>query len=102
MYARLRERLPTIRAKGGDLVLASDRIHIPLPRAGRWIELIPIELASAQADLWAAGRGRGWEGRDWPSGEGIVGMEWEVLSWAVERVAAQNHSNNNNHATTNT
>ena len=86
MYARLRERLPTIRAAGGELVLASDRIHIPLPKAGRWIELIPTELASAQPDLWAASRGPGWEGRDWPSGEVRVGPEWDVLSWAMGRI----------------
>ncbi len=87
MYKKLKEQAENrLRQLGGAVILATDRIHLPLPRAGRWIEVIPAELASHQPDLWAAGRGPGWEAVDWPSGEREVGGEWEVMTWILSRL----------------
>jgi len=88
MYERLLTELATIQAAGGMLYQARGRVHVPLPRDNRWLELVPAELEATRPDLWAAGRGPGWEGRDWPGGERIVGGEWEVLTWVLGRVGA--------------
>jgi len=89
MYGKLREKArELLRPLGGAVILVDGRIHLPLPRAGRWIEVIPAELASHQPDLRAAGRGPGWEAVDWPSGEREVGSEWEVMTWVLGRLGA--------------
>lgn len=88
LYKKLKAQAENhLRQLGGAVVLATDRIHLPLPRAGRWIEVIPAELAAYQPDLWAAGRGPGWEAVDWPSGEREVGGEWEVMAWILGRLS---------------
>ena len=79
LHDRLRERATgLLHPFGGQLIVSGDRIHLPLPRAGRWIELTPVSLA---------GRGSGWRGADWPSGAETVGTEWEVLTWVLGRLA---------------
>ena len=79
LHDRLRERaMGLLHPFGGQIIVSGDRIHLPLPRAGRWIELTPVSLA---------GRGPGWRGADWPSGAETVGTEWEVLTWVLGRLA---------------
>ena len=78
LHDRLQERATgLLHPFGGQIIASGDRIHLPLPRAGRWIELTPVSLA---------GRGSGWRGADWPSGSGTVGTDWEVLTWVLGRL----------------
>lgn len=78
LHTRLAERATGLLTPlGGQIIVSGDRIHLPLPRAGRWIELTPV---------WLEGRGPGWEGRDWPGGERVVGGEWEVMTWVIGRL----------------
>lgn len=58
-----------------------NRLHVPLPQVGRWIELTPVPPS--------LGRGPGWEGRVWPSGESVRGSEWEVMTWVQGRVGLE-------------
>lgn len=88
LHDRLRERATgLLHPFDGQLIVSGDRIHLPLPRAGRWIELTPVRLV---------GRGPGWRGADWPSGAETVGTEWEVLTWVLGRLAINRGNNNNN------
>ena len=87
LYKKLKEQAENrLRQLGGAVVLATDRIHLPLPRAGRWIEVIPAELASHQPDLWAAGRGPRAGLGSGRLAEREVGGEWEVMVWILSRL----------------
>lgn len=78
LHDRLRERtMGLLPPFDGQIIASGDRIHLPLPRAGRWIELTSVSLE---------GRGPGWRGVDWPSGAETVGTEWEVLTWVLGRL----------------
>lgn len=77
----MKNRLKALLGPQAQVIEGSDgTLHVPLPNRLRWLEIRPVEM------VLVGSRGQGWEGRDWPSGQGCLGTEWEVLTWAAARV----------------